>query len=85
MARRSNRKHSKIDGLAPELKATRVQIISKLADPDAVNGQQERYSTDNCWFNDLPIVGYEMGAIIEQEFTGGFTPSDMVNLDRIAS
>ncbi len=64
---------------------TRVQIISKLADPDAVNAQEERYSTDNCWFNDLPIVNYEMGALIEQEFTGGFTPSDMVNLDRIAS
>ncbi len=64
---------------------TRSQIIAKLADPDAVNGQQERYSTDNCWFNDLPIFSAEMGALIEQEFTGGFTPSDMVNLDQIAS
>lgn len=65
-------------------KDTRSQIIAKLADPDAVNGQQERYSTDNCWFNDLPIFSAEMGTLIEQEFTGGFTPSDMVNLDQIA-
>ncbi|MEY8355258.1 phage tail tube protein [Lachnospiraceae bacterium 54-53] len=64
-------------------KDVRVQIIAKLGDPDAVGGQQERYSTDNCWFNDLPLVGWEMGKIIEQEFTGGFTPSDMVNLDQI--
>lgn len=63
---------------------TRVQIIAKLADPDAEGGQQERYSTDNCWFNDLPFVGAEMGALVEKEFTGGFTPSDMVNLDKIA-
>lgn len=62
---------------------TRVQFITKLADPDAVGKQIERYSIDNCWFNDLPIVAYEKGAIIEQEFSGGFTPSDMKNLDKI--
>ena len=28
----------------------RSQIITKLADPDATNGQQERYSIDNCWY-----------------------------------
>jgi len=64
-------------------KDVRVQIIAKLGDADAVGGQQERYSTDNCWFNDLPLVGWEKGKIIEQEFTGGFTPSDMVILDTI--
>lgn len=64
----------------------RVQLITKLADPDAVGGQQERYSLDNCWFNDLPIVGsLEKGGIIEEEATGGFTPTDMVNLDRISA
>lgn len=64
-------------------KDTRFQIISKLADPDAVGGQQERYSTDNCWFNDLPLIGWEKGGLIEEEFSGGFTPSDMINLDQI--
>lgn len=62
---------------------SRVQIIAKLADPDTVGGQQERYSTDNCWFNELPLVSYEKGAIIEEEISGGFTPADMVNLDSI--
>lgn len=64
-------------------KDPRGQFITKLADPDANGQQEERYSVDNCWFNDLPVVGYEKGANIEQEFTGGFTPSDMINLDRI--
>lgn len=63
----------------------RVQIISKLQDPDAVGGQIERYATDNCWFNDLPMVGYEKGGIIEQEVTGGFTVTDMQVLDTIKS
>ena len=63
----------------------RSQIITKLADPDATNGQQERYSIDNCWYNDLPLVTYEKGGLIEEEATGGFTPSDMVNLDAISA
>ncbi len=61
----------------------RCQIITKLADPDAVGKQQERYAINNCWFNDLPIVNFEKGAPIEDEVTGGFTPSDMVCLDKI--
>lgn len=63
----------------------RSQIITKLADPDAVGAQQERYSVDNCWYNELPLVNYEKGGIIEEEVSGGFTPTDMVNLDRISA
>ena len=66
-------------------KDVRATIIMKLADPDATNGQQERYSIDNCWYNDLPLVTYEKGGLIEEEATGGFTPSDMVNLDAISA
>lgn len=62
----------------------RSQMISKLADPDAVGEQQERYSIDNCWFNELPLVNMEKGGAIEEEVSGGFTPTDMVNLDQIA-
>jgi len=61
----------------------RLQIIAKLQDPDAVGHQIERYSVGNCWVNDLPVVSYERGALVEMEASGGFTPSDMVNLDRI--
>lgn len=64
-------------------KDVRSQIITKLADPDTVGGQQERYSIDNVWWNDLPVFSAEKGAIIEEEITGGFTPSDLVNLDKI--
>ncbi len=62
---------------------TRMQIITKLADPDAVGGQQERYSIDNVWLNELLLVIFEKGSIIDQEFTGGCTPSDIKALDKI--
>ena len=42
-------------------------------------------SIGTCWYNDLPMVGYEKGGLIEEEATGGFTPSDMVNLDAISA
>lgn len=61
----------------------RFQIISKLKDPDAVGAQLERYSFDNCWLNELPVVSAEKGSKVTQEITGGFTPSDMINLDEI--
>lgn len=62
----------------------RVDIITKLKDPNAKGSQIERYSVGNCWFNELPLVSYEVGASIEEELTGGFTPTDLINLDKIA-
>lgn len=61
----------------------RSQVMAKLSDPDAVNGQVERWSFDNVWFNDIPLFLAEKGALIEEELTGGFTISDAVCLDEI--
>ena len=61
----------------------RCQIIAKLGDPDAVNGQIERWSVDNVWHNDIPVVNWEKGGIVEEEVTIGFPPTDMQNLDEI--
>lgn len=48
-----------------------------------MDAQQERWSFDNVWWNDIPLFVAEKGALIEEELTGGFTPSDAVNLDTI--
>lgn len=80
--------YSRYDAILEKYKKgidVRAQVITKLSDADAVGGQLERYSVDNVWWNDLPMVSYEKGKPIEEELSGGFTPSDMVNLDRIAS
>lgn len=65
-------------------KDVRSQIIAKLADPDAVGGQLERWSADNVWYNEIPVVNWEKGGIIEEEVSFGFTPTDLQNLDKIA-
>lgn len=64
-------------------KDVRSQIIAKLADPDAVNGQIERWSTDNVWWNTIPVISWESGTSVQEDFEFGFTPSDMKNLDEI--
>lgn len=61
----------------------RFEIIAKLKDPNARNGQMERYSIGNCWLNDLPLINYEVGKTIKEEVSGGFTPSDLKSLDEI--
>lgn len=61
----------------------RVNIIAKLQDPDAVGGQVERWSCDNVWHNELPVVNWEKGGIIEEEVSIGFTPTDLQPLDAI--
>ena len=65
-------------------KDVRCQIIAKLKDPDAVNGQTERWSANNVWHNELPVVNWEKGGIVEEETSIGFTPSDLQHLDQIA-
>ena len=61
----------------------RCQVIAKLGDPDAVNGQIERWSVDNVWHNEIQVVNWEKGGIVEEEVTIGFPPTDMQNLDEI--
>lgn len=64
-------------------KDVRCQIIAKLADPDTVEGQIERWSTDNVWWNTIPVISWEVGAPVQEEYEFGFTPSDMKCLDEI--
>lgn len=66
-------------------KDVRASIIAKLEDPDASGGQIERWSCENVWHNELPVVNWEKGAIVEEEVTIGFTPTDLKNLDAIAA
>lgn len=63
----------------------RAEVIAKLADPDAVGGQIERWACDNVWHNEIPVVNWEKGGIIEEEVSIGFTPSDLQNLDAVKS
>lgn len=64
-------------------KDVRSQLIGLLADPDTVEGQQERVSIDNVWFDEFTLMAFEVGSPVEQEFPFGFTPSSAEIIDTI--
>ena len=54
----------------------RATLVGLIDDPDAVEGQKERSIIDNVWFNELLLMAFEKGQVVEKEFTFGFTPQD---------
>ncbi|MEE0403345.1 phage tail tube protein [Megasphaera elsdenii] len=54
----------------------RATLVGLVEDPDAVDGQKERCSVDNVWFNELTLMTFEKGKVVEKEFPFGFTPED---------
>ena len=63
----------------------RANFVGLIDDPDAVDGQKERCSIDNVWFNDLILMSFEKGKVVEKEFTAGFTPEDASFIETIGA
>ena len=49
----------------------RIQIISKIDDPDAYGS--ERLVIENAGFNELTLQKFENAKMIDEEYSGGFT------------
>lgn len=61
----------------------RSELIGKLKDPDTINGQAERVSIGNVWFNEFTLMEFAMAEKLEREFPFGFTPSSIDLIDEI--
>lgn len=57
-------------------KDPRTTIVSLVDDPDAVDGQKERCSIDNVWLDEITLMAFEKGQVVEKEYPFGFTPED---------
>lgn len=64
---------------------TRMTLVGLVDDPDAVDGQKERIVIDNVWFNDLDIMKFEKGSVVEKEFPFGFTPEDLSFVETVGA
>lgn len=62
-------------------KDTRFQLFLKLDDPDAYG--KESVQLDNCWFNEITVMQFEVGSILEREFPFGHTFSDIKYSEKI--
>jgi hypothetical protein len=61
----------------------RATLVGLIDDPDAVEGQKERCILDNVWFNELLLMAFEKGQVVEKEFTFGFTPEDAAFVETV--
>lgn len=64
-------------------KDPRGVIVTKLQDPDATGGQTERWQIGNVALSEFGFE-WEKGTVVKQEYPFSFTPSDMINLDKVA-
>lgn len=62
----------------------RATLVGLIDDPDAPNGGKERCSIDNVWFNELMLMTFEKGKVVEKEFPFGFTPEDAKFIEYVA-
>ena len=63
----------------------RCTITTALKDPDAVDGQEERYAIGGVAFTELPFLNYKMGEVNQQALPFTFRPSELRRLDGIAA
>ena len=62
----------------------RCTLVGLIEDPDMINANKERVVLDNVWFNELTLMTFEKGSIVEKEFPFGFTPEDASFIEMVA-
>jgi len=61
----------------------RATLVGLLNDPDMVDAQNERVCIDNVWFNELTLMSFEKGKVVEKEYPFGFTPEDVSYIEEV--
>ena len=61
----------------------RSNLVGLIEDPDMLGNQKERISVDNVWFNELDILHFAKGEVVEKEFPFGFTPEDLSYVETV--
>lgn len=61
----------------------RLRLVGTIADPDAVKNEEETVVIDNIWLNEIDLMRFEKGTVIEQTIPFGFTPDDVYYADTI--
>lgn len=55
---------------------TRLEFVGEISDPDALGHGVERIKLQNVWLNQLEIMKFEKGTVVEKTIQFGWTPSD---------
>ena len=55
----------------------RCKIKATLQDPDMLNSGAESIEIENVWFNEVDVMHFNKGEVVETEIPFGFTPEDL--------
>lgn len=55
----------------------RCKLVAALNDPDMLNSGEERIEVENVWFNEVDVMHFTKGEVVETEIPFGFTPEDL--------
>lgn len=55
----------------------RLTLVGVLRDPDMNNSGEERIEVTNLWYNELDVMHFTKGEVVETEIPFGFTPEDL--------
>ena len=61
----------------------RFNIVAVLSDPDMLKQQNERISIENVWFDDIDVMHFTKGEVVETEIPFHFTPEDLRYLETV--
>jgi len=64
---------------------TRFTIVGAIKDPDMVKGQEQRIQIENVWLNEVDVMHFTKGEVVETEIPFGFTPEDVRFLSTVQS
>lgn len=55
----------------------RFIFVGEIKDPDTVQHQRERVRFENVWVNEIDVMKFTKGEVVEKEIPFGFTPEDV--------
>lgn len=64
-------------------KEPNIRITAAVTDPDAEGGQVERIAISNIVFEEIDILSFDHGELMEPEYGFTFCVDDLVYLDRV--
>ncbi len=61
----------------------RARFTGIIKDPNSPGKQSETVDIMNAWFNELTLMMFEKGEVVEEEFSFGFNPMNSNMIDEI--
>lgn len=63
----------------------RFKIVGAIQDPDMWDNNEQRIQIENVWLNEVDVMHFTKGEVVETEIPFGFTPEDVSFIKTVTS